>query len=84
VTVRRSDASTIILDGVCSVEDAEPLLQMLQTTPAAAVDWTPCRQMHTAVLQVILASGTAPVGSCGDAWVAQWLAPELPQKGSNG
>jgi len=84
VTVRRSDAGTIILDGVCSVEDAEPLLQMLQATPAAAVDWAPCRQMHTTVLQVILASGTAPVGPCGDTWVAQWIAPKLPQKGSNG
>ena len=84
MTVRRSDAGTIILDGVCSVEDAEPLLQMLQATPAAAVDWAPCRQMHTTVLQVILASGTAPVGPCGDTWVAQWIAPKLPQKGSNG
>ena len=48
---------TVILDGVCAVEDAEPLLQMLQATPAAVVDWTRCRQLHTAVLQVIMASG---------------------------
>ena len=80
MTVRRSDTGTVILDGVCAVEDAEPLLQMLQATPAAVVDWTRCRQLHTAVLQVILASGIAPIGPCGDAWVEQWLAPKLPQK----
>jgi len=84
MTVRRSDAGAIILDGICSVEDAEPLLQLLQGTPAATVDWAACRQMHTAVLQVILASGIAPTGACGDAWVAQWVAPEITKNGSSG
>jgi hypothetical protein len=70
----------VILDGVCSVEDAEPLLQMLQATPGAAVDWASCRQVHTAVLQVILAAEIVPIGPCGDVWVAQWLSPELLQK----
>ena len=84
MTVRRSDTGTVILDGVCAVEDAEPLLQMLQATPAAVVDWTQCRQLHTAVLQVILASGIAPIGPCGDVWVKQWLAPKLPQKETGG
>jgi hypothetical protein len=84
VTVGRSDTDTVVLDGVCAVEDAEPLLQMLQATPAAAVDWTRCRQLHTAVFQVILASGIAPIGPCGDAWVAQWLEPKLPQNETEG
>jgi hypothetical protein len=78
VTIRRSDAGTIILEGACSVEDAEPLLQMLQATPTADVDWTSCRQLHTAVFQVVLASGIAPGGPCGDTWVEQWLVPKLP------
>ena len=84
MTVRRSDTGIVILDGVCSVEDAEPLLVMLQATPAAVIDWTPCRQLHTAVVQVILASGIAPICPCGDAWVTQWLAPELLQKRTGG
>ena len=33
VTVRRDDSGTIVLEGVCPVEDAEPLLQLLQATP---------------------------------------------------
>lgn len=77
MTIRRNAAGTIVLEGTCAVEDAEPLLQMLQATPVTAVDWTACRQIHTAVLQVILASGIVPSGPCGDIWVEQWLAPGL-------
>jgi hypothetical protein len=84
VTVGRSDTGTVVLEGVCAVEDAEPLLQMLQATPAAPVDWTRCRQLHTAVVQVILASDAAVIGPCGDAWVAQWLAPYLPRHRTGG
>ena len=80
MTVRRSDTGIVILDGVCAVEDAEPLLQMLQATPAAVVDWTPCRQLHTAVVQVILASGIAPIGPVrrclGDAVAGARTAPK--------
>lgn len=84
MTVARSDTGMVVLDGVCAVEDAEPLLQMLQATPTAVVDWTACRQLHTAVFQVILASGIAPIGPCGDAWVTEWLEPGAPRTGSSG
>ena len=75
MSVRRDDSGAILLDGVCPVEDAEPLLQMVQTTPAARLDWTRCTLLHTAVLQVILAARIAPAGPCGDPWVEQWVAP---------
>ena len=81
MTVGRDQTGTVLLDGECAVEDAEPLLQMLQANPAATVDWTGCRQLHTAVFQVLLASGITPVGSCGDHWVAQWLGPK-PKNGA--
>jgi len=77
MTVGRDQTGTVLLDGICAVEDAEPLLQMLQANPAATVDWTGCRQLHTAVFQVLLASGITPVGPCGAPWVAQWLEPKL-------
>jgi hypothetical protein len=80
MTVRRSDNGTLVLDGVCPVEDAEALLQLLQTAPNAVVDWTQCRQLHTAVLQVILAAGILPIGPCSDAWVSEWVAPELAKR----
>ena len=79
MTIRRGDNGVIVLEGVCPVEDAEPLLQMLQAMPTADIDWQACHQLHTAVLQLVLASGRIPIGPCGDAWVAQWLAPKLTQ-----
>jgi hypothetical protein len=84
LTIRRVDEGILILDGTCSVDDAELLLQMLLATPDAIVDWTQCRQLHTAVLQVIMASGNTPLGPCGDAWVQRWLATKLPQKETAG
>jgi hypothetical protein len=81
VSVRRDDSGAIVLHGVCLVEDAEPLLQMLQMTPAAPLDWMPCSHLHTAVLQVILAAGIAPAGPCGDPWVRQWVASARPEAG---
>ena len=75
MSVRRDDAGAVILDGVCPVEDAERLLQMLQATPTAALDWTRCSLLHTAVLQVILAARISPAGPCGDTWVRQWVEP---------
>ncbi len=82
MTVRRSDYGAIVLEGACPVEDAEPLLQLLQTAPGAALNWTQCRQLHTAVLQIILASGTSPTGQCGDSWVADFFRPETDPNGN--
>jgi hypothetical protein len=80
VSVLRSDDSTVVLDGDCPPEDAETLLRILQSIPAAEVDWRRCRFLHTAVLQIVMASGTSLIGPCGDAWVAQWVHPESPAK----
>ena len=79
MTVTRRDPETIVLAGACPVDDAEPLLQLLLETPAAAVDWRSCVFLHTAVVQVILAAGPALVGPCGDAWIEKWLAPDTPK-----
>ena len=77
MTVRRNDAGQIVLEGVCPVEEAETLLQLLQATPAATVDWTACTRLHTAVIQVLLATGPRLVGRCGDDFVDQWIAPHI-------
>jgi hypothetical protein len=73
MSVTRDRDGTIVLEGACPVEDAEPLLQLLQGTPSGSLDWTRCSHLHTAVLQVILAARIAPVEPCGDLWVRQWL-----------
>jgi hypothetical protein len=72
MTVRRGENGTIYLEGACPVEDAEPLLQMLVAAPEAPVDWRQCEKPHTAVVQVLMAAGTVPLGPCGDGWLAEW------------
>jgi hypothetical protein len=76
VSVRRDDSGKVILEGKCPVEDAEPLLQLLQATPGAPCDLSHCSELHTAVVQVILATHPALIGPCGDAWVEQWILSE--------
>jgi hypothetical protein len=79
VSVRRDDLGTIVLEGNCAVEDAEPLLQLLQATPPGRCDWTRCNYLHTAVVQVVLAAGPVLIGPCGDPWTEQWIASLLSE-----
>ena len=75
MTIRRAD-DTIMLDGVCAVEDAEFLMDELQGG-AALVDWSGCTHLHTACLQVIMASGLPIYGIPDNPTLARWLAPIL-------
>ena len=75
MTVRRSDSGAILLEGICPVEDAEPLLELLQSQPAGSVDWQTCERLHTSVLQLLLAAKAKLVGPCGDAFVRRWIEP---------
>ena len=77
MSVHRDEVGNVVLEGNCPVEDAEPLLQLLQSTPAASCDWTRCDHLHTAVVQVILAAHRPLVGPCGDRWVEQWISSDL-------
>jgi hypothetical protein len=74
VTVHRRENGTIVLEGNCTAEEAEPLLQMLLNGPRPMLDWTTCSHLHTAVFQVVLAAGPALIGPCGDPWVARWAS----------
>ena len=77
MSVSRAPDGKVVLTGVCAVEDAEPLLQLLQANPGAPCDWTGCSHLHTAVLQVILAARPELVGPCGDPWIEHWAASRL-------
>ena len=79
MTVRRAADGKIVLDGRCPVEDAEPLCQLLQATPDALCDWTRCSQLHTAVIQVIMAARPPLAGPCGDPWIEEWVVRQLPE-----
>jgi hypothetical protein len=54
LTIVLHDAGTIRLIGVCPVDDAETLLQLLLANPTAEIDWRGCESAHAAVIQVLL------------------------------
>lgn len=68
--------NAIVLSGPARVEDAEPLVTLLQEG-GRSVDLTACGPLHAAVLQALLAFRPAVVGPAGDPFVETWLVPLL-------
>ena len=81
MTVRLDDRA-IHLQGDCHVEDAEPLLALLQTEPGRAVDISALGSIHTAVAQLLLAFRPEVVGSNGDKFFESWIKPLLVTPGN--
>ena len=50
-------AEAIVFRDECSIQECETLLATLQESPAMPIDLRPCRSMHTALLQVLIAAG---------------------------
>ncbi|MTJ79422.1 MAG: hypothetical protein F8N37_00135 [Telmatospirillum sp.] len=74
----------VTVDGGAGVEDALTLLEYLQSHPAAGVNLRKCETLHTAVLQVILASGRTVSAWPRDAVLARWLRSVFPGRPSPG
>jgi len=74
--------NTVTAGESCSVEDALPLLEFLQSHPRARINLGPCTQLHTAVLQVLLAVQPQITQFPQDEPLAGWLtqALRLPAK----
>ena len=60
-----------------AVEEAEGLLEWLQTRPAARVDLSACSHMHTANLQVLMTAKADITGWPKNAELRAWLEPLL-------
>ena len=75
----RLEADTVILAGACGVEDAEPLLALLQDAPTRPVDIERAESLHTAVFQVLLAMRPPLRGGSPNPFVRDWLVPILSQ-----
>ena len=69
----RVDGAVIRLEGHCPVEEAEQLLEMLQGGVSAALDLSACGSVHTAILQVLLASRMRILIAPADALLASLL-----------
>ena len=65
----------IILEGDCPVDEAEPLLELLLANPGASVDWSTCGQLHTTVIQILLAARPPMVGDAGTPFLRRWITP---------
>lgn len=70
---------TVSLEGDCSIEDAETLLQHLLDDLDAPVDLRRCSSAHTAVIQVLMASGRGVLGPPEGEFLAKFIAPTLPR-----
>lgn len=77
MTVARSEAGAISLEGDCGLDDVEPLLSLLLEAPDAAIDWRSCRQAHTAIVQLIMASGRAILGPPDNPFLETLIEPLL-------
>ena len=77
MTVTISPTRTVELAGVCSVEDAEILLQYLLSVPHACVDWSACEAAHSAVIQVLLLAKVRPQGSPTSQFLRDHVGPQL-------
>jgi hypothetical protein len=79
LTVRLVSGSVIELEGICPIEDAEPLLRHLLSTPHATVDWRACEQDLKDGRMGLLAAGVPlrgpPVGAILRDHVEPLIAP---------
>jgi hypothetical protein len=77
MTVRLTPQGTILLEGICSSEDAETLLRNLTAAPTALVDLRACELAHTAVIQVLMAANCKLLGPPAGAALKDWVYPIL-------
>ena len=77
MTIKVSAAGQIELEGTCSSDDAELLMQHLLATPNMTVDWRGCEAAHTAVVQVLMAARPKLLGPPATALLEKWVQPLL-------
>jgi hypothetical protein len=82
MTVRSTADGAIELSGRCGVEDAEALQRQLLAAPRSTVEWSNCEQLHSAVIQVLLAGKPQVLGSPSNAFLRAHIAP-LVQRAAN-
>lgn len=71
------DASMIRLQGVCRVEDAEPLVALLQGNSDSTLDLSACEGLHAAVVQAILAFRPEIIGLPANVFLRDRLLPAM-------
>jgi hypothetical protein len=70
-----------VLTGTVGVEEAEALLEWLQTEPAGVVDLAACTHLHLANLQVLMAAHPVIRAWPADGGLAAWMHAALAPEG---
>ena len=70
-------SQTAVLEGVVTVEDAEPLAAWLRRTTTPRVNLRRCTHLHTAALQCLLAGGVKVSVPPSDDFLRRWILPLL-------
>lgn len=70
------------LEDIVTVEEAEGLLEWLQTHPDATIDLAACTHLHAANLQVLMAAKPTIAAWPADAGLADWLKRALQEEGN--
>lgn len=73
----RFTEDTASFEEVCTVEEAETLLQWLQDRPQGTIKLKECTHVHTAIVQVLLAGRVIVALPPADPDLARWLMPVL-------
>lgn len=83
MSVRIRDG-VIHLEGDCGVEDAEVLVRALLSGPDQRVDLSLCRQLHSAVVQALLAFRCMPEGRPDMEFLTRFVLPALAEAHGSG
>ncbi|HSK38208.1 MAG TPA: hypothetical protein VK943_00425 [Arenibaculum sp.] len=73
----RIEAGVAWLEGSCPVEEAEALLEVLLAHPGIPVDWSGCRHLHSALVQVLMAARPTLRGMPEGPFLRRWIEPAL-------
>jgi len=75
IVIDNSNASIV---GICTVEDAEPVLEWLVKFPGGIVDLTECENLHTSVLQALLIGRARISKTPLNFELSEWIKAALP------
>lgn len=73
----RIEGSLIRIEGRCRLEEAETLLDALLRLDSPRVDLTGCTALHTAVVQILLASRVPVAGQPDAPFLVRHILPLL-------
>ncbi|WP_292037131.1 MULTISPECIES: hypothetical protein [unclassified Brevundimonas] len=73
----RLDGDRLFLEGDCGVEDAEPVAAALGAPSPPRVDLSRCRQLHSAVVQALLAYPAEFEGAPAEDFLNRFLLPAI-------